>query len=136
MTIIERTEKIHNDLVESNSESIPSWRLAYRLERTQRRNALSENSILPLYIVTLGISRNYGGPEEGGWWYDWTDVEDVKRVWGWQAARNAIRKLKEDYPNSRYGRGSVLGGVDFEIRLSSDPEEIEDWQSTERPYYC
>ena len=24
----------------------------------------------PLYIAAYHVTRNYGGPEEGGWWYD------------------------------------------------------------------
>lgn len=128
-------DEIAQYLIDAGYEKSWNYRLARRIERKYRHNQMGDGAVLPIYVVVLGISRHYGGPEEGGWWYDWTDVEEVRRVWDWKTARKVIQQLKEDYPDPQYDRGSVLGGTDIEICLTTDVEEIDTWQSTERPYY-
>jgi hypothetical protein len=113
-----------------------NYRYAQRMERAARKIKMGTGAVLPIFIVVLGIDRCFGGPEEGGWYYDWVNVEETRRVWDWKTARQAIRELREEYPDPKYGRGSVLGGTDIDIRLTTDVEEIETWQSTERPTYC
>ena len=133
--IQERVDQVCEYLKTSGHEAGRNYRMASRIERQYRRNQMGEGAVLPIYVVAVEISRNYGGPEEGGWYYDCSYVAEVRRVWDWQAARAAIRALREEYPINKYGRGSVLGGVDTEIRLTTDVEEIELWENTERPSY-
>lgn len=33
-----------------------------------------------MLVQVTRTERVYGGPEEGGWWYDWTDVQFTKRT--------------------------------------------------------
>lgn len=72
----------------------------------------------PQWVNAYAVSRNYGGPEEGGWWYDSgeplasvpIDCDDdpepvkarLKELIGW-----------DKHPSQ--GRYSVIGGADFEI---------------------
>jgi hypothetical protein len=90
----------------------------------------------PFYVGVVGTSRHYGGPEEGGWWYDWTDVLDWEEANGWKAGLEIVRRFREEHPTQKYGRHSVLGnGDDTRIIFSRSSAEIESWQSTERPHY-
>lgn len=47
------------------------YRLARRLERAERRH---RGNHFPIFILAIGTTRRCGGPEEGGWWYDDTEV--------------------------------------------------------------
>ena len=80
-----------------------------------RREARAKGTALPFYLVVLGVSRYYGGPEEGGWHWDRRVILEARKVWTFLGARKAIRELREDYPPPSYPRGSVLGGEDIYI---------------------
>lgn len=111
----------------------------------------------PLYVAVVEVSRHYGGPEEGGWWYDRSTV-----LGWWKARRSELahrssqrsplyverltpealrgfeRVAKRDFgylpvkPKGYRGRGSVIGQPDVELRFS--PTLPQDYP-TERPHY-
>ncbi len=89
------------------------------------------------YVAEIRTSRHFGGHEEGGWWYDWSDVEAVHVRTSRPAARRLARQLADDAARyaPRWNRFSVLGGADTEIRVTRDPDEIESWQTRRRPRY-
>lgn len=91
-----------------------------------------------IYIVVFSTTREYGGPEEGGWWYNWTSIEQTQKVYGWKKALQCVREAKNDFPAPRYSIYSAAnrGEPEYQIRVFSDPSEFEDLQSTEVPYYC
>jgi hypothetical protein len=90
----------------------------------------------PFFIGVIGISRHFGGHEEGGWWYDWTQVHEVEEVNGWKAGLEVARRFREEYPTQKRDRFSVLGnGEDVEIVLSYCEAAISSRQSDERPHY-
>lgn len=71
------------------------------------------------YLTLYSVERVYGGPEEGGWWYDWY----TPKV-SWTLPRNCTnahyRKLvalmnRLHGWTSRYPRYSVLGGADAKV---------------------
>lgn len=78
------------------------------------------------YVNAYAVDRRYGGPEEGGWYYDDgtplasipvdTDAEEA-------AARDMINaKFKDAYEQTnRHGRFSVIGGPDLEIYIEESP---------------
>lgn len=99
------------------------------------RTLPTDENIRPIYVAVISTSRHYGGPEEGGWWYDWTDVCEVRRCLTLKSAVGHARELREEYPTCPRGRGSVLGGDDTEVLVSHSLSEIEQCQSTERPRY-
>lgn len=103
-----------------------------RIASARDRHGLVE----PIWIVVTGTSRHYGGPEEGGWWYDWLSIVEVRRVYGWKTALAAVRELREEYPPSRYGRGSAAAGgsMDYAIELHADTRTFPE-ETTGRPHY-
>ena len=107
-----------------------AWRadmVVRRMERLARNELVRRGRVEPFYIVAVGHDRCYGGPEEGGWWYDTFRVLGVRRVWDVRSGLAAARALMEEHPTCPRGRGSVLGGTDVEIctfrRTSDIPED-------------
>jgi len=92
----------------------------------------------PAYVVELNISRHFGGREEGGWWYDHTDVVAVHRCASRQRARRLRNRLRahDARYSVRYNRFSVLGGTDVVIVVVHSQQEVDDLQTRGRPIYC
>ena len=40
----------------------------------------------PIYVSMYEVSRNYGGPEEGGWWYDAYELKSSKKFYDQEEA--------------------------------------------------
>lgn len=102
-----------------------------RFEMSQRRNDPSE----PVYVGVVSITRHYGGREEGGWYYDWHQVEEIVQAKGFRHLLSMVRTLREQYPTCPRGRYSVIGGADTIVYMSRNRKLIEKLQSTERPRY-
>jgi hypothetical protein len=93
------------------------------------------------YISEYSVSRHYGGPEEGGWWYD---IREFVKTWAAYTdgddALTVCRRLNvetqeaEREDRHHYGRGSVLGGEDCEWTVERHPAE-EDNTREPRPHY-
>ncbi len=97
-----------------------------RHEEQERREHLAAGRVPPLYVAVTRTFRMYGGPEEGGWYYDRTDLEEVRRAYGWKGVLKLVRELRREHPTDRYGRGSVLGNSgDVVLYLSRTLEPIE-----------
>lgn len=89
-------------------------------------------------ITVFEAGREYGGPEEGGWWYDtgepvlavpiihldstdlWTD--EVRAAWDW---------LRTAFPRTG-NRGRVHGGEDYDIVAG---RHVGEAFPKERPHY-
>lgn len=128
-TPYERVQQIY----ENNRDNFDfTIELARRLERQERSK---NGKVLPIYVVAEGISRACGGPEEGGWWYDVTEILEVRKCWDWKTAKQHAKELKELYPPPRYSRGSVLGGQDIYIDFVSDPSFFPEEGPFGRPRY-
>lgn len=83
------------------------------------------------FVSVYEVTRHYGGPEEGGWWYNWyhplvtvptTRPQVVKE---WLMAKYEDRAEGDIY--------SVLGGTAIAVVIEDEPAEMA---TTERPYYC
>jgi hypothetical protein len=83
------------------------------------------------YVQTIEISRHYGGPEEGGWWYDFSRVLYSTRLKK-RAAKKLGKKLLREIPEQRYDRFSVLGDSDYFVYMGRTSYPV----ATERPRYC
>ena len=108
------------------------------------------------YINVYAVTRHYGGPEEGGWWYNsGSPIESRSMVVGppppWvpesrrhsypdlsthdmERIRAEMELMEERYESVSCGDiYSVLGGV--EVQVDHDEEPGKYWPE-ERPYYC
>jgi len=103
-----------------------------------RKAALKDGRVRPFYLVVEGTSRHYGGPEEGGWWYDWHEVLEVRRAFTLEEGLRQMRDLRDSYPQPRYNRYSCANRGEPDTRIvlcygEGDPR----WPvtSTHRPRY-
>lgn len=91
-----------------------------------------------MYVSAYKVSRHYGGPEEGGWYYDWHThiatyprrVKACRLLVVQEKMREKYGHLKTSRPNSN--RYSVLGGSDVVVYNEHTPGESI---SKERPHY-
>lgn len=85
-----------------------------------------------VFVNIYSVTREYGGPEEGGWWYNCNDCIEVVPV----ANKNSdlMKELMEKkYASHKHGNiYSVLGGRDIEVEIESEPQQSE---TRERPHY-
>lgn len=83
------------------------------------------------YVNVYRVTREYGGPEEGGWWFD--TGEPVMTQWSPTAegADQVWEDLREQYPDTGK-RDSVLGGDDYSVRI--EPHEGKAYPE-EYPHY-
>lgn len=94
------------------------------------------------YVSAYDVNRCYGGPEEGGWWYDvWEFVETLSAHTVEHEAHIARGKL-EDAEEVRkredgrhHDRFSVLGGADREYLVESKPAQMDTTREP-IPHYC
>ncbi len=74
------------------------------------------------FVNVYRLERAYGGPEEGGWYYD--DLTPIKSV---RASRKRLRKkvmkrLKAEFPNPN-SAGRILGGNPNDLDSVADFDE-------------
>lgn len=105
----------------------------HRCCRQKRFEKVKNNKPQPFYVIMYGISRHYGGPEEGGWWFDWQTVIDSEKVWSIYKALEIIRLWKEENPQPKHNRFSVLGGEDIVIQILASLDFVR--ETTRRPHY-
>lgn len=85
----------------------------------------------PIYVNVYAIERVYGGPEEGGWWYDTGEPVLTVVCEHEQQAQDVANQLRQEYPHT-HDRYSVLGGDDWNIAIEDEPGK--EWPS-EIPHY-
>lgn len=105
------------------------------------------------YVTAYAVTRHCGGPEEGGWWYDWNHfvgfmvVEAPESAFkGWNARsgnlyapqRNtpidaAIAKIRRRFKDVEEGDiSSVLGGTGLSIYVE---DKLKEFETRRRPRY-
>jgi len=87
----------------------------------------------PYYVTVYQLDQAYGGPQEGGWWYDVGTVLETFQVFHEEHLRIVEKELEAYYNDPddyrlRRGRTLAAGGYDIEIVASesmgrSFPEE-------------
>jgi hypothetical protein len=97
----------------------------------------------PIYIIAVyDVDRRYGGPEEGGWWYDaGTLVRVVRTMRHEQRAYDYCNRLNRKLRSRVYGPNQ--GKRELSSVLSDGVYEANVWECTapakfpeSRPYYC
>lgn len=105
--------------------------------KNKRAEKVAKDAMAPFYVALYSVDRCYGGPQEGGWWYDWTALEDVYKVWDWQSGLAKARKLIKEYDiGGKAQRYNMNGGPDYHIRIVYSPEHAEEYIARRRPHYC
>ena len=86
------------------------------------------------YLSVYGVTRHYGGPEEGGWWYNWYRLKETLPFEENDKTEEQLRAhLKAKYADEEEGDiYSVLGGQEVHILVEDDPGESS---SKEVPHY-
>lgn len=85
------------------------------------------------------VTRHYGGPEEGGWWFDMYEfkssfpyppiIDTEECLYGFVYQLNSEAKAAQSNPQGRF---SVENGTDVRFLIEDTPGEH---QSTTRPHY-
>jgi hypothetical protein len=80
-----------------------------------------------LWVNVHTVTRHYGGPEEGGWWYDDQHPVTAVPVKGLDAAVKAYEHLSREYAHIDEGhsRYSVLAGEDLQVSIGDEPAQFE-----------
>ncbi len=92
-----------------------------------------------MIIAEYSVQYRYGGPEEGGWWYDWYTFQRVAQRGGSKARLRdqaqtmtekaaAEKKARRDYP-----RWSAAGSPDTVYVVERSPGRKQRQQR--RPHY-
>ena len=92
---------------------------------------LPEDEIVFVNVYT--VNRCYGGPEEGGWYYNWYECVEVFPVQNGQS--DLMKKTLYDKYADTHKWGdiySVLDGQDVAVYIEQHPKESE---TRERPHY-
>jgi hypothetical protein len=85
---------------------------------------------LPRWVTAYAVTRHYGGPEEGGWWFNWfTPVETIRSIDPEVTKEIMEHKWQGIKEGDIY---SVLGGVDLAVYREENPRQYE---SKIRPHY-
>ena len=84
----------------------------------------------PRYVNVYAVSRAYGGPEEGGWYFDIGEVVASHPVRGERQEAILLAAMTELYGhlgkkdrNGGMGRFSVMGGSDYVICVEDEKAE-------------
>lgn len=98
---------------------------------------------LKYFVHKYSVGQVYGGPEEGGWWYeagepveDWTSVgfEDEEEAFEFCRDCNAEEHERRKKEN-RYGYTSVLSYRDDFYAYDVDENPVPAPYPTHRPHY-
>ena len=85
------------------------------------------------YVNVYEVTREFGGHEEGGWWFNWYEFLDTVECKSEKEINDMQEKMYEKYQDHAYGNiNSVNGGLEIRVLIESKPREYE---TTERPFY-
>lgn len=85
------------------------------------------------WVSAYAVTRHWGGPEEGGWWWDkFTRVATSRRI-KTRRVFETIARMEKAWAHIREGDiSSVLGGTDLVVMPEQQPGE---WTTRRRPRY-
>lgn len=84
------------------------------------------------HVSVYEVYRRYGGPEEGGWYYDEGYLVYADAYASAEAAVAEAERLREVYPETGRYTSVAYSGGDYRIRVSTTPGN--DYPA-ERPRY-
>lgn len=120
-----------NDLI----ERVPNRRITERYDEYEKETYEIEPTFDTTWVNAYELGQGYGGPEEGGWWFDVYDPISSIRVYNEDECVDAIklldRILRPKYEDMREYY-SAAGGANLVIQLEGGPAKV---QPEERPHY-
>jgi hypothetical protein len=88
----------------------------------------------PFYVALVSCNKAYGGPEEGGWYFDTQEVIEQVPVSSLSSMCSVVRDMMNRYTNvGNYRPDSVLCRGWYEILVRTKPVRRE---PEARPRYC
>lgn len=87
--------------------------------------------MVKLYVNVYEYGRAYGGPEEGGWWFDVLDPLESHPCDSRKEADALCADLRELFPDTN-AASSVLGGEDYRVMV--EPHKGKAYPES-RPHY-
>lgn len=94
-----------------------------------------------MFVTRYKVTRHYGGPEEGGWWYDRSEADETVFEGSVAAAKTERDRLNEQakaerlQPNGSYqGRFSVANNTDIIYKIEVTFKQWDD-SDDPRPHY-
>ena len=75
---------------------------------------------MPVYVNVYSVTRHYGGPEEGGWWYNAGEPVESRIVPNREAAETLREEMEEKHGKGHGNIYSVLGGVKIEVLIEDE----------------
>lgn len=103
-----------------------------------RKAALKEGRVRPFYIISYNIHQAYGGPEEGGWYYDWTSINGVRRAFTLEQGLRQVRAMWDEYPKAKHPRSSYANrshSENFVVLCYAEDDPRWPVETTQRPRY-
>jgi len=77
-----------------------------------------------LWVNVYSVTRHYGGPEEGGWWYDAGEVVASTPADNEDEANQLAATCREKFKDMEWGNiYSVNGGVQIRVLVEDQPGE-------------
>lgn len=92
----------------------------------------NENEDKIFWVNAYSVTRHYGGPEEGGWWYNWYESLASVPVQGETAAQTEKERLENLFGSGHGDIYSVLGGEKIFVYIEDEACKSE---SKVTPHY-
>lgn len=73
------------------------------------------------YVTVYELGREYGGPEEGGWWYDTGTVVLTRRLDPNEDGGTVAEELRKEYPTGSNRFSMVPRGRDYAVEIDEGP---------------
>jgi hypothetical protein len=87
----------------------------------------------PVYVALVFNDRRFGGREEGGWYFDTTQVRYQAPAFTMDTVAALVKGYRKTEDNTgAYGIGSVCSSGVYSIVISEEPQEN---QPSEQPFY-
>lgn len=97
--------------------------LGYFRTRIEAIQAATNHGYGFRWVNVFDVQRCYGGPEEGGWWYDAGECIDYKFAASVEEAKRIRAELEAEYVNDGPGLGSMLSRGEYQVSVDLLPSE-------------